>query len=280
MHKLNKPTDDAGALFRICISKVRNEDLKRRLESCASIIIEASKDFAIKANDAKLHLIPSVKSFNGLITKEEMINVYNLRMAKKDSPGRSFYDKLMALPVHGKCPLCGHRTVSTLDHYLPKAHYPVFSVIPLNLIPACKDCNTAKIDCIPTHAEQQTIHPYYDDIDSEMWLNAKLIKSSPPIMDFFVSKPKKWSDLLGKRVENHFKTLGLSSLYASNSAVELLNINFSLENLYREVGKFAVKEYLLDSAESRRKVDLNSWQTAMYRTISESNWFCDGGFRL
>lgn len=50
-------------------------------------------------------------------------------MLKNGSAARKVYDKLRA-SSKGICPLCGIHGVDTLDHYLPKARYPLFSVNP------------------------------------------------------------------------------------------------------------------------------------------------------
>lgn len=107
------------------------------------------------------------------MTEEQLKNVYENKFAKKGQPGRKVYDKLMSKPAQGICPLCGQRVVSTLDHYLPKAHFPVLSVVPINLIPSCSECNKSKTDHVPENAEQQTLHPYYDDVEEEQWLYSK-----------------------------------------------------------------------------------------------------------
>src|SRR5262245_19880217 len=80
----------------------------------------------------------------------EMVAVYDNRLVKKTAPGRRIYDKIFTSAPNDKCPLCGHRNVKTLDHYLPKALFPALTVTPINLIPACSDCNKAKLSTAPT----------------------------------------------------------------------------------------------------------------------------------
>lgn len=213
------------------------------------------------------------------VKKEEMINVYTQRMVKKDSAGRQTYDKLLASPVHGRCPLCGQGLVNTLDHHLPKSLYPALAVVPTNLIPSCFDCNKAKLDIKPISAEYETIHPYFDDIETDLWLHARVIEESPTGIQFFVKAPENWNDVKSKRVKHHFKTFKLSSLYTSLAASELSGIQYSLANLFSKVGDQGVEAYLREEASSREKVYLNSWQTAMYKALADSYWFCSGGFK-
>jgi 5-methylcytosine-specific restriction endonuclease McrA len=87
------------------------------------------------------------------------------------------YDPLLALANHGRCPFCNERDASTLDHYLPKSIFPEFAILPINLIPCCKDCNHEKGEHKADSETKQLIHPYYDDIDSQQWLYASVTPS-------------------------------------------------------------------------------------------------------
>src|SRR5690606_34072146 len=103
-----------------------------------------------------------------VVSAEEMCSLY-ARMSRPKAAGRRYYNLIRSAPLHGQCPLCGHRQVATLDHYLPKSEFPAFAVLPLNLIPACRDCNSAKLARVVLSANEQTLHPYYDDVDGEQW---------------------------------------------------------------------------------------------------------------
>lgn len=279
MRKLRKPLDDSRAVFLTCISRVRNPDLRSRLESIQNSIVTASQDFDIAASTNSLHTLSTQNDIDGIITQQEMSDVYTNRMAKKGAPGRVFYDQLLAVPEHGRCPLCGQRVVSTLDHHLPKKHYPALSVVLTNLVPACADCNKTKIDIIPGNSGEETIHPYFDDVDTDMWLYAKVFETSPAVILFYVNPPENWNATKTRRLKHHFKLFKLSSLYSSQAATELINIRDRLSDLFDEAGDLAVREHLRDEARSRESAYLNSWQTAMYRALANSEWYCLGGFR-
>lgn len=278
MIKLDRPIQQAEKVFTTCISRVRDEELKARLEGVTQAVVEASAEFDDAATHTRLHLIAPQDMVGGLVTQAEMEAVYTQRMAKKGAPGRDVYDALLTSPPQGKCPLCGHRTVSILDHHLPKAHYPPLAVAPLNLVPACGDCNTSKLASRPTNASEGTLHPYFDDIDRDQWLFAEVIHTRPATLRFFVQAPAHWGDVLTSRVEGHFRMLGLGRLYSSEGADELLNIRHQLQNLYRSGGATLVRSHLLERAESCQQARRNGWRTATYHAFANSGWFCDGGF--
>lgn len=279
MKKLDKPILNANDVFLRCISRVRDNDLKSRLTSCENVVASSAIEFDHKATAVELHTITASDNINNIVSSEEMKSVYTQRMVKKTSPGREYYDLLMAIPAHGRCPLCGQRTVTTLDHHLPKAHFPALVVSPLNLIPACKDCNTTKKDDIPTSAEDETIHPYYDNLEQDTWLKAQLVQEFPVSIKYYVSEENDFSDLLTNRIKNHFKVFQLGPLYSSYAAEELSNIQFILNKLFDVGGVEKVRDHLLDEAESREYANLNSWQTALYKCLASNEWFCENGFR-
>lgn len=272
MRILNKPNYKVEDIYHLCISKVRRKDLKTRLASCTSFVTLAAQEYEKKIVGNKLHTITPEISFDNIISSKEMNDVYTLRMVPKKAPGRLLYDKLLNAPPHGICPLCGQRIATTLDHHLPKAEYPALSVVPINLVPACKDCNTIKLNDIPSSSIEETLHPYFDNVEEDKWLFASIIRDSFDII-FEVNPPEKWSPLLSKRVKNHFEVFELGVLYSKHAAVELINIRYLLHNTFKVAGSEQVKLLLESFALSRENAHKNSWQSAFYRALAEDKWF-------
>jgi hypothetical protein len=279
MIKLEPPELDAGDVFALCISRVRNPMLKARLSSVTKDVIQASNTFKDLASQVRLHEFVREPVTGGVVTTSEMEDVYTERMVPKTAPGRTAYDKLMSLARSGKCPLCAQREASTLDHHLPKAHYPVLAVTPLNLVPSCKDCNKAKLANLPKSAVEETLHPYFDDIDSDRWLFASVHTTVPASLEYFVDPPDHWDAVLAGRMLLHFETLGLGDLYAAQGADELLNIRHQLRTIHGMGGAITVRSELLARAESARTERVNGWRVSAYEAFAESDWFCDGGFK-
>lgn len=65
----------------------------------------------------------------------------------------------------------------TIEHYFPKAIYPVLSVHPSNLIPVCDKCNNDKGDTDPLDGVNfdQVFIPYRDSIDEVMELDFTVV---------------------------------------------------------------------------------------------------------
>jgi len=238
----------------------------------------ASARLVRAGQDREFYQIKSRRRVGNDLTAKEMAKLYDVRMARKRSAGRPVYDRIMAAAPHMRCPLCGQRDVSTLDHYLSKMKFPALAVTPVNLVPACANCNKLKLDKVAGIAEQQTLHPYFDDLEDDCWLSARVEENSPASVEFSVAPPNHWDAVLAARVRNHFGVFDLSRLYRSHAASELANIQYRMSKLHTQAGLAGLRLHLIGEAESRGAAHINSWQTAMYWALSTSDWYCDGGF--
>jgi len=78
--------------------------------------------------------------------------------------------KLLGLRNVNCCPYCGMRANVTVDHYLPKDEFPQFSMLGMNLVPACSDCQNSrhKGSKYPRRKHRKSpspdrfVHPYLD----------------------------------------------------------------------------------------------------------------------
>lgn len=276
MRKLEKPDDDPEVVFLACIGNMHETPLKSNLNSIAATVKAEAEIYEEKAQAALFFEMPQNNALP--VTNEQLVSIYDSKFAKKGQPGRFYYDKLKSMPSHGICPLCGQRVVSTLDHYLPKAHFPLLSVVPANLVPACSECNKSKTDRIPEDAADQTLHPYFDNMDGEQWLYSEVCIGTPASLRFYVAPPDAWDEVIKKRIIKHFESLQLGSLYASHSGSELAAIKVMIEMLFHRGGSESVKSYLRDIHGSHAALHHNSWQTAMYQALENCDWYCDGGF--
>lgn len=278
MWTLQRPAHSARSSYGTCISRVRNPGLSARLAAATATVVNASAAFDQAAAHGVLHQIAPLAIVAPDITTEEMGKVYTQRMAKNGAPGRDIYDEIFGGSPQGRCPLCAQRPVATLDHHLPKAHYPALAVAPLNLLPACSDCNKAKLDNVPTCVEEVPLHPYYDDLGDDVWLVARVIERRPTALRYSVAGPAAWSPVLAARVLNHFRSLGLAALYASEAAEELVNIRHQLVTISAADAAAGVREELQRRAVSCAAGRPNGWRAAAYRAWHLSDWFCAGGF--
>lgn len=159
-----------------------------------------------------------------------------------------------------------------------KAKNPSLAVTPINLVPVCKECNHTKSEYHPETADQQFIHPYYDKLPVGTWLVADLDETRPPALRFRVSPPEGCEESLAKRLVWHFEKLDLAKLYASQAGKTLAGIAEKLKAAGDRGGKDEVRFVLDEDARSWSKANLNSWQSALFRTLANSDWFCEEGY--
>lgn len=85
----------------------------------------------------------------------------------------SHITKMRESTEHLVCPMCGSMHSGTLDHYLPKNDFPIFSVFSKNLVPACK-CNSKRREILMgSNPGERVLHPYFDACLGERLLSAR-----------------------------------------------------------------------------------------------------------
>ncbi|WP_027834869.1 hypothetical protein [Maritalea myrionectae] len=276
MRKLDLPNKAASSVLALCIQSIRDAGLKERLTAAMDHIEFAEASYLEHAELGKLFQIVQEADVDG-VTAEEMKRVYKGTFARSKKT-RHIYDLIKKLPANDICPMCGQRTVGTLDHYLAQSLHPALTITPANLLPSCADCNKSKLDAQPLQENEQTLHPYFDNVDDSAWLFAELLEESPAALRYVVKPPAGWSATKQERVLHHFVVFGLGALYASHSAAELVNIRYGLQRISKLGTAKEVREHLQLQFESHQDAHPNSWQTAMYRALVASDWFCEGGF--
>lgn len=279
MRKLPIPEFDVGVAVDSCVAQIRDANFANRIVATKPTFLAAQATYLAKGKTGTLFSIPISTNVDGVVSVEDMKRLYSGQFVPKSKASRSLYDQILAAPKFSICPLCGQRTVSTLDHYLAKTKHPALAITPANLVPACADCNKTKLASQPNSAIEQTLHPYFDDVDVAKWLKAEVVQDSPPAIRFFAEPPVEWGDVLCARVKRHFADFKLGALYCSQAGAELASVADMLVTLSERGGPDAVRQHLLDQAKSRRVFSLNSWQTAFYDALAESAWFHQIGFQ-
>jgi 5-methylcytosine-specific restriction endonuclease McrA len=279
MWTVARPNFDVEETFATCTRRIRSVALRARMEDAANDVVASGARYAELAARQELHLFPRNANVAG-VTRDEMVATYDLRMAKKGAPGRSVYDAIKLLPEYGTCPFCDHNVVSTLDHILPKALYPVLAVTPDNLVGCCKDCNNAKLAAAPVGAADAVLHPYFDDITGAAWLTGRVIEGAVAAVLFRPEPQDVWPDGLNKRIASQFKMLGLGRLYSQQAARTISGLRTMLIRVNESGGAKAVRDELARQHKSWLDHRLNCWQAAAFLALSENEWYCEEGYQL
>jgi hypothetical protein len=150
-------------------------------------------------------------------------------------------------------------------------------VLPANLVPCCRDCNTAKGQRTPHSESEQTIHPYFDDFETDLWLAASILQTDPLSIQYFVQGPAGWGQEKMQRAAYHMQKLKVFERYSDVAAQELVEIKSMLVDLRQVGGSLLVQQHLQDTLDSRARPAKNSWSAALYAALAASPWFCDVG---
>lgn len=285
MRAIITPTEDSRLVYQTCINSIADTELRDRLNAVDTDIFLAAKEYEEKALTKQLYTLqPSDYGDEdivlGTVKKKELIKVYTAHMVNKNKPARVIYDRLYNSAPLGKCPFCGFAPVKNLDHYLPKSKFPQLSVVPMNLVPSCSDCNSGKGVVTATMEEAQSLHPYFDHdhFINEQWLFAEAIPTIPTTIRFYVRPPDHWDDISKAKVRNHFQNCDLGSRYKKETTAELASLKNTL-SLYEDLGAASIQRELTIRAKGSSQLYKNSWQVAMFQALANSYWYCDSDFR-
>lgn len=277
MRRLPRPQISAHNTLGLCIASIRDPDLTSRLALATPAIVAAEATYTGHGEAGTLHLIAGTNGVAG-VTTAQMERVYKGTFVKSKGT-RDIYGALKSAPENDICPLCSQRTVSQLDHHLPQSAHPALTVTPINLVPACSECNKTKLAMQAAHAGDQTFHPYFEDADDARWLYATVLETNPAALSFSPVPPAAWGQIKAQRIVAHFTTYKLAELYASHSAVELNDIRFGLSQMAQRNSPAQISQHLRLEAVSRAAAHANSWRRATYEALADSEWFCSGGYR-
>lgn len=222
----------------------------------------------------------------GHLTKRKLVNLYENNLRDKDKPARDYYDALLVSSGE-RCPFCGDiGQTKNLDHFLPKAHFPEFSVMPLNLVPSCRDCNMGeKGQAYATLEDDQAIHPYVDkDIFyQEQWIYAEYIDEDDGAVVYYVQCPAAWSQEEKNRAENHFNSLDLANRYSLEAGKHLSEV-IDQKNAFVDVilgfNPQATSQAIKDAFVNANLQPVinsgqfsNHWKKVMYQCLANSATF-------
>lgn len=262
-----------------CLGICGNQILLDKVVKSRGYLVSQGISYLESGAKGELHLIPAIDSTNDKdpivnddLRRSDLVKVYDQYFVGGNKPARKMYDSLLS-SAKEQCPFCGGIGVPrNLDHFLPKAHFPQFSVFPRNLIPACRDCNMdGKGQKFSKNAEDQIIQPYLDDdrFFKEQWIFCKYnfgVGSIPGDFEYFTAAPNGWADIEKKRAAKHFSDFNLARRYGIKAAERLGSVLLQMEilkakNLHAEINSIVLQPPI-DSAPFP-----NHWSVGMHQAL-------------
>lgn len=285
MRSLPKPLYNAIDVFYQCVNEVAKVDDQNLFKNNRNEIVKAYAQFEQEGKTQAWHNLKKAEHgkpkqiIAGGLNKGMLVDLYSKSMVGAKGDSRDVYDDIL-VSSDEICPFCGGLgQVRTLDHFLPKAYFPLYSVMPENLFPCCRDCNTDKLAALPKHPREVTINPYYDKdvFFNERWVKAKLLKTEPLSIIFRAEPPKGWLDEDSKRAQHHFIAYDLSRRFSVQGSGELSKVIAARRGALSVLPVKTYKKHLLDQA-NVKDLDLNGWSRTMYQALADDNWFLSQAF--
>jgi hypothetical protein len=284
MKKLPPPTLSFSTALTEAISGIGNN--ADRTMYTAAFLDSAAVETAYEdgARAATLYSMPRVTGtddpvVHGTLRKSHLTKLYTQYFVPGTKPARRLYEEIK-VTANGKCPLCGGvGHVRTLDHYLPKANFPVYSVLPANLVPCCRDCNSEKLNAFAATRGLQTLHPYFDHdrFFNERWVDARVVQNDPPVVEFSVAAPVGWDADDRLRVQSHFDEYGLANKFSTEAAADLPETIQTRRTTMSASSPAEFSNYLNEKSQTLA-LPVNNWRRVMFAALAADFWFCTQTF--
>lgn len=283
---MNRPSFAQTPVFAACVQGVVELGATARLNALVPQMHQQEQAYDQLASTGQLYRWqPHSQGHDdqialGNVTRGEFKGLYTAQMARAGKPARNYYDQIRVSAPNNICPYCGIGAIETLDHFLPKSRYSSLSVLPLNLIPACRDCNTGKHGGDVTE-NNIPLHPYFEDtsISRDEWLFAKIYNAQVIHVEFHARTPVAWPESASKRVINHFSEFDLPRRFSIQAAGRLSYYAHQIAGLMSGGAGDEVANFLrLNMRSELAAYGVNSWQAALAKAVSEDVWFPAHGY--
>jgi 5-methylcytosine-specific restriction endonuclease McrA len=286
VRKLSVPGKNPLDVFDVCVAGISDVAQRQEYVNNRTFLVDAIADFDRVSREEDWFNLPRSRYGNpdqivlGTLTKQQLTDLYSTYMVESRGQPRKIYDEIF-VAAGGSCPFCGGiGHAFTLDHYLPKAYYPAYSVNPSNLVPCCRDCNTGKQGSFAYTRGDQTIHPYFDAeiYFSSRWIYADITRENPITIRFECRPPDHWTEFSKLRAQKHFEDYNLAYRYGINAGAELSRIIGSRAGALYILSANDFRAHLIDYANASG-FDLNGWSRTLYASLAASDWFCRADYR-
>lgn len=189
------------------------------------------------------------------------------------------------------CPYCGEERheMRDLDHFMPRALYPEFSILSNNLIYICSICNQKpqKGDqFLDSNGNRMFLNPYYDrELDSTQILDCDIkVNNTVLTIEFKVNDLLKESDeYLYKVACNHMIGLNLHKRYVRLSYRSLVQsflnkfrdkTNLSKQRKIQQINKTDAISFINDKIDELGEVSVNNYKLVFWKKLKTcENWF-------
>ena len=274
MRSLDPPNIGADDLYDEVSSMHRSEDRRVRLDAIRGEVFAAYRLY--EDLPEPLTGLPHV-AVDDLQDADLKRNYRVLRDRQKQ-----VYQWLLNRTPWGTCPMCNERTAATIDHYLPASKWPEFSILPLNLVPACSDCNQDKRDHHEASGHPLFVHHYVDPVEAHGQFLFADVDVTNGLVDvvFRLAINDSMPQAVAHRIGSQYERLGFATFFRTRAlhetASRLLSIRMDVDD---GASPGSVRHDLLrDRGSWAATAGLNHWKCATLEALAASDEICRGEF--
>lgn len=271
-------------VYKSCVIGSRKRTFEANEVKLNAFLRACHNYYQIYANYGLLHQYIDKSEDMGW-SKDYLLYLYNSRLSKNGTTAREYYNFLKAYSVDNKCTLCHISDADSLDHFLPKEHFPSLTISPNNLIPSCDKCNRKKLGYFTNQKEAQLIHPRFEGFYQTLWLVAHFDESQNRI----VVMPNKYIYDEGSteyyRILKHVGRLGITAAYETNAMRKVREI----VRATRVNNNLTLREAVMKEIETlqanfeectKAKFTFDMWKWITCQALLKSDYFLTNGVQI
>ena len=257
------------------IKNSKQYDMKNRLDQIQVLVVTNYNEYVDNFSTIQ-QIGPS--TFNNQ-ESTDLRSCYKIKTAARDS--------LLARIVNNQtthfkhiCPYCLLYPRTTYDHYIPEQAYPVFCVLPKNLIPCCITCNGKKLQYWRENGSRAILHYYNDLIPQTQFLTGSLAfnAQSVPYVSYQINQPAGVSNAIFSVITYHFNRLELIDRYEKHLDLVVSDIVDDVQSNRQEFGAFLttqnIANIILNKANRyKQHYGNNYWKSIAMDLLGNSQQF-------
>lgn len=283
MLRLSTPANSFEHVIDLCHAGITgNAVLAREVAAARQQMIAMGDIYVASCQNGTLYeLVPApLEEVDPIVVsglrKSDLVKLYDQYLLGADKPARHIYEELL-VSAREKCPFCGGiGRPRNIDHFLPKSKFPQFSVLPVNLVPSCRDCNMdGKAARTAASAEDQIIHPYWDGacFFDVQWIFARFESDifDPNLkIEYFVCAPDEWAVVDTARAVCHFEAFDLPLRYALKASEHASAVQGQIRVMRSAgVSNNKIIDYVLQPGVESASFP-NHWRVGLYQAFIAS----------
>lgn len=247
------------------VNKANLVSSKNYIENCAVVYMVYARYNCLHTLDKSDYL-----NHNSCFIKDKSDFEYFYKRFRDEVGTRPLYKNIISNKL---CTYCIHKVAEQVDHYLPQAVYPSYSIVLANLIPICGTCNNTKRTQVPK-SNEWFFHPYFDHI-SECFLDVYIEFKKTPTIKFSIPSGI-FKEEYYRKLNYSFETLNLYSEFSSLANNELLDILDMYHELVKENESSA--RIFLRKRLSQTISEGRLWKKSLYHEICKNIDFLLEGY--